>query len=446
MSRPIVHEGGAHPGQTAAVGREVPAFDVDYLLVVNIPFYVGGDGHRYVEPLWAKDIEEHRKYLPRLSIAAPRSRSHPPENHKRISSDVGGLRIVELSPRRSRLFAAFGVVPDVLRLWREIGRVSVVHYGVAGWPYPLGWLAGAIGWLRKKKRIVIVESAPWRSDLEARWTSPRRLVAEVSEALAKRCVLAADIAIFTHSEYRRSFFDDDERGWVIPASWIDEAVLITDDEAHRDWNDRPGPPDAPIALGFAGRLIEQKGISTLLEAIKILDRRGVSTTVDLYGAGPLEADCRRLAERLRGSTQLRVRGILPYGPPFFEAIRSLHAVLIPSLGDEQPRVVYDAWSQAVPFLGSNTPGLRDCLSNADAGELVPPGNPSALADAIERLAADPSRLRTLGMAGLSGARSLTHQEMHRRRRRIFAEVLEQQAVAADESSGAIPPANSGQPT
>lgn len=415
----------------------LPPLDVDYLLIVPIPFHPGPDGRLYVEPLWAKDIAEHVRYLPRLAIAAPAGSSPPPEGFLPVPE---GARPIPLAPARSRLVAAATVLPDALRLWRAIGRARIVHYGVAGWPYPAGWLAAPIARLRRRKRVVIVESAPWRTDRSARPGSPRRLIAALYEAMARRLVRSADIAIFTQSEYRDSMLGDPSRGWIIPASWIDEEGLLSPERAERDWDDRPCPPGAPLALGFAGRLVAEKGVAILLEALRLLDRRdpAARVTVELYGAGPLLADCERLAAELRGPVRLRVRGVLPYGPAFFEAIRPLHAVLIPSLGDEQPRIVYDAWSQAVPFLGSDTAGLRDGLAGGAGGLLVPPGDPAALADAIAALAADPAPLRAHGIAGLARARALTHQEIHRRRRRIFAEVFEPPApgpTAAPEPEG-----------
>src|SRR5437763_3525524 len=56
---------------------------------------------------------------------------------------------------------------------------------------------------------------------------------------------------------------------------------------------------------------------------------------------------------------LRLLDPVPPGAPFLALVRRYHALLLPSLSDEQPRVVLDAASQAVPAIASDTDGLRD---------------------------------------------------------------------------------------
>jgi glycosyltransferase involved in cell wall biosynthesis len=108
-------------------------------------------------------------------------------------------------------------------------------------------------------------------------------------------------------------------------------------------------------------------------------------------------------------------GLLPYGPPFFAMLREQDALLVPSLTDEQPRIVFDAFSQAVPVIAADTTGLRECVTEGKNGRFVPPGNAEALADAIAGASADRESLRTLGISSLDVARNLTHAQMHARR-------------------------------
>lgn len=89
--------------------------------------------------------------------------------------------------------------------------------------------------------------------------------------------------------------------------------------------------------------------------------------------------------------------------------------MVPSLGEEQPRILYDAFSQAIPVLGSDTAGIREVVTPEIDGWLAPPGDAAALAALLRGAAADPARLRQAGLASLAKARGLTHQEMHRRR-------------------------------
>jgi glycosyltransferase involved in cell wall biosynthesis len=94
-------------------------------------------------------------------------------------------------------------------------------------------------------------------------------------------------------------------------------------------------------------------------------------------------------------------------------------VAVPSLSDEQPRVVFDCFSQAVPVVASDTPGLVQCVTHGRDGLVVPAGDAEALAGAIARASADRPSLRDLGVAALDTARGLTHDQMHARRTEII---------------------------
>ena len=104
-------------------------------------------------------------------------------------------------------------------------------------------------------------------------------------------------------------------------------------------------------------------------------------------------------------------------------------MLVPSLADEQPRIVYDAFSQALPVLASATPGLQACVSDGVDGRLFRPADPDALADAVRWAAADADALQQMGLAALATARAMTHQEMHRRRHVLIARTLAERGLA-----------------
>jgi glycosyltransferase involved in cell wall biosynthesis len=53
-----------------------------------------------------------------------------------------------------------------------------------------------------------------------------------------------------------------------------------------------------------------------------------------------------------------------------------------------PNKAFQALASGVPLITGDTPGSRELLTDEDSALLVPPGDPSALADAIRRLASD----------------------------------------------------------
>ena len=101
------------------------------------------------------------------------------------------------------------------------------------------------------------------------------------------------------------------------------------------------------------------------------------------------------------------------------ALFPYHALVIPSLGDEQPRILFDASARTVASLASDTDGLRAHVEHGKTGWMLTVGNPEAWATAIERLSADAPLLRNMGMAAPPCHRRLYPPAMHRTRSHIL---------------------------
>jgi glycosyltransferase involved in cell wall biosynthesis len=388
------------------------AYPHPYLLVVNVPMAKDEGGGFRVPELWFHDLEHHTEYLKALRLAAPTRAtiSFGP------SSPLGDLPIdiVELPPSESML-GMLRELPKLTRtLFRAVSEAHTVHTGVAGWPLPVGWIVTPMALLLRKRLIIVVESAPWRTH---DGSLKERLRAMVYENMARFCVRRADLSFFTQSEYRSSLLAaNDPRGHVVHASWIDARQIMHPAVALTAWNQKREADHARFV--FAGRLTEPKGVRILLAAAKLLDARGVRTAIDVFGTGALTQECAAVASTLK-RVELRLRGVLPYDDTFFAALGTYHALVVPSLSDEQPRIVYDAYSQAVPVIASATAGLRDCVFQNATGWLIPPGNEQALADALERASRSLPLLAELGLGGLERARTMTHQHMHARRAELL---------------------------
>ena len=233
------------------------------------------------------------------------------------------------------------------------------------------------------------------------------------------------MTIFTQSEYQQSLLTKrQERGHIIHASWIDEENIISEADAAQIWYRKISPSTKKLKLLFAGRLESSKGVLVLMQAMKILDDKNIAVNLDILGDGSLLNQCKTLNNQLQKSVNIQFLGTLPYGKEFFRLLQEYHAVVVPNLSNEQPRIVYDAYSQAVPVLASNTDGLRDCIQNHTTGVIANSNDPVALADLIEWSAQNLSALQTMGKASLQQAHSMTHQEMHRSRWQLLLNMLD----------------------
>lgn len=159
----------------------------------------------------------------------------------------------------------------------------------------------------------------------------------------------------------------------------------------------PAPLSPPV-VGCAAALTVGKGQNVLIEALSMWQRPGV--VVELLGeALPKDgayASALRAQTRACGLDQ-RVRFGGHVSNPI-DQIRGWTVAVIPSIEPEaQSLSMLEAMSVGVPVVATDNGGMPETLG--DAGLLVPPDDPSALANALERLIADDDLRRRCAVAG-----------------------------------------------
>ncbi len=397
----------------------LPPIERPYLLIVPIPHFLHDDGSIWLERLWHHDLIEHLSYLRRLTLLSPRRPWSAILDLVRVDPPTGAEFTVVAIPPLDSVSQALRRLPRLAGiLWRTIGRVDIVHSGIAGWPVAIGWIANPIALVRGKKLVIVVESAFWRVPIGQRGSLKARIRASATEFLARFFVNRADLLFVTQPAYRTSLLTSGRaKAYTTPATWINDEDILSDREAELCWERKLRAPAGEARVLFAGQLVPGKGIDVLLAALRRLDEQGAKLRVDVIGEGPRRPEC-AATERDLKTVKMSVLTPVPYGGEFFELLRSYHAIVVPSLSDEQPRVVFDAFSQAVPVLAAKTDGLVSHVVEGRTGRLFEPGDTESLATAL-RDASDTAALQRMGMRALEAARGLTHREMHRTRWRIL---------------------------
>jgi glycosyltransferase involved in cell wall biosynthesis len=405
--------------------HDLTSLEQPYLLCINIESYRDHDGVRYFGPAWYKDLRLHLRYIKDLRLACPCREGVPPNDAVAFQEDdlFKALQIIDLPTTQGWVDALLKLPVTMVRLWKAIGQASIVHAGIAGWVIPYGWLVAPMVVLRPAKfLLIIVESAPWRLLNPRSAGVIQRFRSTFFETLGRWCVNRADLAIFTQADYKASFLTrTSSQGHVIHASWIDEDVILSASEAERLWQVKLNDPGAPLKIIFAGRVVLEKGILVLLEAMQRLSEAEIPIELTVIGQGDVLKDCHAEGERLQGRTKIKILDPVPYGTQFFELLQCHHAVVVPSLSDEQPRIVYDAYSQALPILGTRTSGLLDCVQDQHNGRLVNSNDAVALANLLEWSQQYRQALARMGMAARLTAQDLTHWKMHQQRWALLAE-------------------------
>ncbi|WP_245930564.1 glycosyltransferase family 4 protein [Methylobacterium radiodurans] len=136
----------------------------------------------------------------------------------------------------------------------------------------------------------------------------------------------------------------------------------------------------PFDLVYVGELREAKGLPVLLEALAHLRASGRPLTLLMVGSGPDEAV---LAARAAG---LGLAGAVVFEPaqPIRPVLARGRVMVVPSYAESLPYVVLEAAAAAQPLVATDVGGIPE-IFGAAAGDLVPPRNARALAEAIGRL-------------------------------------------------------------
>ena len=185
-----------------------------------------------------------------------------------------------------------------------------------------------------------------------------------------------------------------------------DGAIFESDYSARIFGEKVGPPDCPVRVIhngirddefvaaedaaveydflYVGELREIKGIQVFMEAISRVAKKA-SLSVAVVGDGELrEAVARRIAtESLENTVAL-----LPPVYPAASIIRKARCVVVPSLAESLPYIVLETVAAGVPILATNVGGIPE-IFGSNSGELLPPGDSGALADAMLRILREP---------------------------------------------------------
>jgi glycosyltransferase involved in cell wall biosynthesis len=165
----------------------------------------------------------------------------------------------------------------------------------------------------------------------------------------------------------------------------------------------------PLLLAV-GRLAPAKGFDVAIEAIGRLQRGGRAARLVIVGEGPERARLESLARQQGVADRVTLTGALPqrdlvalYGGAW--ALLAPSRVLSNGRRDGIPNVTIEAMAMGVPVVGTTAGGLDEAVTHGDNGALVASDDPEALAEAVERLIADPAALDRMGERARQTARA-----------------------------------------
>jgi phosphatidylinositol alpha-mannosyltransferase len=163
--------------------------------------------------------------------------------------------------------------------------------------------------------------------------------------------------------------------------------------------------DAELSVLFVGRHEERKGLSTLLEAVTVLEKEhDYRLTCHIIGRGP---DTDSLRSSYANPERFCWHGQVSESEKI-SRLKSATAFVAPALrGESFGVVLLEAMASSTAVIASDIPGYRNVATNGTDAVLVEPGNASELASAMKAVLTDTAYRDRLVSEGLKTAASMS---------------------------------------
>ena len=194
---------------------------------------------------------------------------------------------------------------------------------------------------------------------------------------------------------------------------IDKNVYHPEPVRAAEWRVKLGVGSEEFVVGYLGRLVEEKGLQTLLRALKNC-KIGRRWSCVLAGSGPYEASLRLMVSELGLESKVIFLGFVPH----FEApaLLSLFDVLVVPSETRQGwkeqfgRVIIEANACGIPVIGSDSGEISNVIRATGGGIIFPEADVHALSAAICEVAEDPDKARRLAEIGAASVSTKYDQE------------------------------------
>ena len=185
---------------------------------------------------------------------------------------------------------------------------------------------------------------------------------------------------------------------------IDTARVRSPTPAPTCWSSTAWIPAAPYVI-FVGRVTRQKGLPVLLRAAAGLDPAAQLVLCAGQADTPeLAAEVDELVAGLTGATSgVRLISGMLAKREVIQLLSHARVFACPSVYEPLGIVNLEAMACGAAVVASRVGGIPEVVADGETGLLVPPGDPGALAEALNALLRDPGRAAEMGLRGASRA-------------------------------------------
>lgn len=304
------------------------------------------------------------------------------------------------TPRMSRTLSPARNLASLWDLWRLMsrGRYDVVHVHT-----PVAAAVGRLAAAAARTRIVIYTAHGFY--FHDRMSPGARIAATWAERAMGRLthMLLTQSAEDAQAAIREGIAPQDRVRWI--SNGVDVGRFSPPGpEGARSAREAWGIAPHERVVGFMGRLVREKGILELVDALRSLSRDVPSLVLlvagDSAAAGDRDQETAALVRRMAED------GGLPYRIVFTGFIDDVEKMMsavdvfaLPSHREGMPRSVIEAMACGRPVVASDIRGCREEVLHGVTGLLAPAGDAAALADALGRVLSDPAAAAEMGRQG-----------------------------------------------
>lgn len=300
------------------------------------------------------------------------------------------------------LRSVFRLGPYLLGLWRAAGQADVFHIMAnSGWSWHL--FAAPAVWVARWRGVAVVVNYHGGNASGFLQRSERLI----------RFTLSQAAALVVPSGYLQTVFGQHGLHAEIVPNIVDLGLFHPR---------RAGQQDG-LHLMVARNLEPLYDNETAIHAFQIIRERFSAARLTLAGSGPQEAYLRQLVLDIGLSDAVSFVGRLDRDA-MAALYRRADLMLNPSLVDNMPVSILEAWASGVPVVSTNVGGIPYLAKDGVTAALVPPSDPAAMAQACVALLSNDALWQQRAQAGLQEAQRYTWQRVQP----VLADVY-QRAVA-----------------
>ncbi len=281
--------------------------------------------------------------------------------------------------------SVFRLVPYLATLWRTAGQVDIFHIMAnSGWSWHL--FAAPAVWVARVRGIPVVVN--YRGGEAAEFLQRAGLLVRFTMHQTRALVVPSG---FLQGVFAR---------FGMAANIVPNIVDLSRFQPRASV--RTGSPHLIVARNLEplyDNLTAIRAFETIRSSIP-------QARLSIAGSGPQEQFLRQSVQDMGLTDAVHFTGRLE-PDAMAELYRSADIMLNPSLADNMPNSVLEAWASGVPVVSTNVGGVPYLARDGVTASLVPPADPTAMAQACLALLSDKALWQHRAQAGLQEARRYT---------------------------------------